>query len=176
MNRRVAVTGLGVVSALGLTRDAHFAALREGRGGIGPLDIEDIDRLGVKIGAQAKGFVSADRFDRQEVALLDRTTQLALTAAAEAFADAELDLAEEEKLSTGVVMGTALNGMETIDQNYRAVFQEGKNRVHPFIVPRLMTNAGASQISMKYRLMGPSWTVTTACSSSNHAIAQAQPH
>ena len=173
MNRRVAVTGLGVVSALGLTRDAHFAALREGRGGIGPLDIEDIDRLGVKIGAQAKGFVSADRFDRQEVALLDRTTQLALTAAAEAFADAELDLAEEEKLSTGVVMGTALNGMETIDQNYRAVFQEGKNRVHPFIVPRLMTNAGASQISMKYRLMGPSWTVTTACSSSNHAIAQA---
>ena len=70
-------------------------------------------------------------------------------------------------------MGTALNGMETIDQNYRAVFQEGKNRVHPFIVPRLMTNAGASQISMKYRLMGPSWTVTTAYSSSNHAIAQA---
>ncbi len=173
MNRRVAVTGLGVVSALGLTRGAHFEGLREGRSGIGELDITDVDRLSVRIGGQAKGFVSEERFERQEVALLDRTTQMALTAAAEAVADAGLELTEEESLAAGVVTGTALNGMETVDQNYRAVFQEGKNRVHPFIVPRLMTNAGASQISMKYGLRGPSWTVTTACSSANHAISQA---
>lgn len=173
MNRRVAVTGLGVVSALGLTRAAHFEGLREGRCGIGELDITDVDRLSVKLGGQARGFVSEERFDRQEVALLDRTTQMALTAAAEAFEDAGLELTDEESLAAGVVTGTALNGMETVDQNYRAVFQEGKNRVHPFIVPRLMTNAGASQISMKYGLRGPSWTVTTACSSANHALAQA---
>ena len=173
MTRRVAVTGLGVVSALGLTRDAHFEGLREGRSGIGDLEIEDVDRLSVRIGGQAKGFVGADRFDRQELTLFDRTTQLAMAAAEEAMADSGIALSEEEAMKTGVVMGTALNGMETIDQNYRAVFQEGKNRVHPFVVPRLMTNAGASQISMKYGLMGPSWTVTTACSSSNHALAQA---
>ncbi|MEL7462774.1 MAG: beta-ketoacyl-[acyl-carrier-protein] synthase family protein [Pseudomonadota bacterium] len=173
MNRRVAVTGLGIVSALGLTRDSHFEGLREGRSGIGSLDIEDVDRLSVRIGAQARGFVGEDRFDRQELALFDRTTQLAMVAAEEAMADSGVELTEAETTTTGVVMGTALNGMETIDQNYRAVFQEGKNRVHPFVVPRLMTNAGASQISMKYGLMGPSWTVTTACSSSNHALAQA---
>ena len=173
MTRRVAVTGLGVVSALGLTRDAHFEGLREGRSGIGDLEIEDVDRLSVRIGGQAKGFVGADRFDRQELTLFDPTTQLAMAAAEEAMADSGIALSEEEAMKTGVVMGTALNGMETIDQNYRAVFQEGKNRVHPFVVPRLMTNAGASQISMKYGLMGPSWTVTTACSSSNHALAQA---
>ena len=173
MSRRVAVTGLGVVSALGLNRETHFQGLREGRSGIGDLAIEDVDRLSVRIGGQAGGFIGEERFDRQQLALFDRTTQLAMTAAAEAMADSDPRLSESEAMTTGVVMGTALNGMETIDQNYRAVFQEGKNRGHPFVVPRLMTNAGASQISMKYGLMGPSWTVTTACSSSNHAIAQA---
>ncbi|MEX2519656.1 MAG: beta-ketoacyl synthase N-terminal-like domain-containing protein, partial [Paracoccaceae bacterium] len=171
--RRVVVTGIGVVSALGVNRADHFEGLREGRDGVGPLDIIDVERLSVRIGAQAKAFDGAKLFDRQALSLFDRTTQMALTAAAEAMAESAPALTEEEALAAGVVMGTALNGMETIDGNYRAVFQEGKNRVHPFIVPRLMTNAGASQISMSYGLKGPSWTVSTACSSSNHAIGQA---
>lgn len=171
--RRVVVTGIGVVSALGLNRAEHFEGLREGRDGVGPLDIIDVERLSVRIGAQAKAFDGALLFDRQALSLFDRTTQMALTAAAEAMAESDPALTEEEALAAGVVMGTALNGMETIDANYRAVFQEGKNRVHPFLVPRLMTNAGASQISMCYGLKGPSWTVSTACSSSNHAIGQA---
>ncbi|MFV0472811.1 MAG: beta-ketoacyl-[acyl-carrier-protein] synthase family protein, partial [Pikeienuella sp.] len=173
MPRRVAVTGLGVVSALGLDRESHFAGLREGRNGVSEIDITDVERLTVRIGAQARAFDGAARFERQELSLFDRTTQMALAAAAEAMADSGLGLSEAEALSAGVVIGTAMNGMETVDGNYRAVFQEGKNRVHPFIVPRLMTNAGASQISMTYGLKGPSWTVSTACSSSNHAIGQA---
>ena len=173
MTRRVAVTGLGVVSALGLTRADHFEGLREGRNGVSELDITDVERLAVRIGAQAKAFIGEDRFDRQALSLFDRTTQMAMIAAEEAVADSGLELSEAESLRAGVVMGTALNGMETIDGNYRSVFQEGKNRVHPFIVPRLMTNAGTSQISMRYGLRGPSWTVSTACSSSNHAIGQA---
>ncbi|WP_340109543.1 beta-ketoacyl-[acyl-carrier-protein] synthase family protein [Pikeienuella sp. HZG-20] len=173
MPRRVAVTGIGVVSALGLDRESHLAGLREGRDGVSTLEITDVERLSVRIGAQARDFDGAALFDRQQLSFFDRTTQMALTAAAEAVADAALELTEEESLKTGVVMGTALNGMETIDGNYRAVFQDGKNRVHPFIVPRLMTSAGASQISMSYGLRGPSWTVSTACSSSNHAIGQA---
>lgn len=173
MSRRVVVTGLGVVSALGLTRGAHFEGLKEGRNGVSALDITDVERLTVRIGAQARSFIAEERFDRQSLSLFDRTTQMAMVAAEEAMAEAGLELTEEESLASGVVMGTALNGMETIDGNYRSVFQEGKNRLHPFIVPRLMTNAGASQISMKYGLRGPSWTVSTACSSSNHAIGQA---
>ncbi|QIE54745.1 beta-ketoacyl-[acyl-carrier-protein] synthase family protein [Pikeienuella piscinae] len=173
MSRRVAVTGVGVVSALGLDRPAHLEALREGRNGVSALEITDVERLSVRIGAQAKAFDGAVRFDRQELSLFDRTTQMALTAAAEAVADSRLELSDEEALRAGVVMGTALNGMETVDANYRAVFQDGKNRIHPFVVPRLMTNAGTSQISMSYGLRGPSWTVSTACSSSNHAIGQA---
>lgn len=173
MVRRVVVTGIGIVSALGLDRKSHFEALREGRSGVSELEITDVDRLSVTIGAQARDFVSEDRFNRQELNLLDRTTQMAITAAAEAVADAGLELTESESLRTGVVMGTALNGMETTDASYRAVFQDGKNRTHPLVVPRLMSNAGASQISMRHSLKGPSWTVSTACSSSTHAIGQA---
>ncbi|MGB0412792.1 MAG: beta-ketoacyl-[acyl-carrier-protein] synthase family protein [Pikeienuella sp.] len=173
MTRRVVVTGLGVVSSLGLTRDEHFAGLREGRSGIGTLDIQDVDRLSVKIGGFNHEFKAEGRFDRSDVNLFDRTTQMAVTAAAEALADSGLQLTEEQSFNTGVVIGTALCGMETIDSAYRTVFQDGKNRVHPFVVPRLMSNAGASQISMRHGLRGPSWTVSTACSSANHAIGQA---
>lgn len=173
MTRRVAVTGLGVVSSLGLTRADHFAGLKEGRSGIGPLTITDADRLSVKIGAYADNFTPEGRFDRTDVSLFDRTTQMAVTAADEAMGEAGVNLREEEAVRAGVVIGTALCGMETIDSAYRAVFQDGKNRVHPFVVPRLMSNAGASQISMRHGLMGPSWTVSTACSSANHAIGQA---
>jgi nodulation protein E len=171
--RRVVVTGFGVVSALGVGRAAHDAGLREGRCGIGALSIEDVDRLSVRIGAVVPDFVSEERFSKSELGLFDRTTQLALTAAREAVADAGLTVETDLAPRAGVAIGTALTGMETIDASYRAVFQEGKNRVHPFVVPRLMNNAGASQISMAYGLKGPAWTVTTACSSSNHAIGQA---
>ena len=171
--RRVAVTGLGVVSALGPDRESHFEALREGRCGIGEIEIADVDRLSVRVGAQARFFRAEDHFTKSEIALFDRTTQFALIAAQEAFADSGLEIDEALATRAGVVLGTALNGMETIDSNYRAVFEEKKNRVHPFIVPRLMVSAGASQISMRHGLKGPSWTVSTACASSNHAIGQA---
>lgn len=171
--RRVVVTGLGVVSALGTGREAHFAGLREGRCGIGPLTIPDAERLSIGIGAMARDFRGEDHFTKSEIALLDRTTQMALVAAREAMAQAALVVDDALAPRAGAVIGTALNGMETIDANYRTVFLEMKNRVHPFIVPRLMTNAGASQISMAWNLKGPAYTVTTACSSANHAIGQA---
>ena len=171
--RRVAVTGLGVVSALGVGREQHFEGLRAGRCGIGPLEIDNVERLSIRIGAAARDFDGADRFDRGALAFLDRTTQMALTAAAEATAQAGLAVDDALSPRAGVVMGTAMPGMETLDSNYRTVYETGKNRVHPFIVPRLMTNAGASQISMAHNLRGPAYTVSTACSSSNHAMGQA---
>jgi nodulation protein E len=170
--RRVAVTGLGVVSALGFGREAHFAGLREGRCGIGPLTIPDVERLSIAIGA-AIPFTSEEHFSKSELALYDRTTQFALLAAREAMADSGLEIDEALSLRAGVAVGTALTGMETVEASYRAVFAEGKNRVHPLVVPRLMSNAGASHVSMAHGLKGPAFTVSTACSSSNHAIGQA---
>jgi len=171
--RRVAVTGVGVVSALGVGREAHFNGLREGRCGIGDLAFRDVERLAVTIGAQAKDFVAEDYFDRSQITLLDRFSQMALIAGREAIADSGVEIDEALGLRSAVVIGSGLGGLGTLDESYRAVYEEGKNRVHPFVVPRLMPNAAASQLSMAHGIKGPTWSVSTACSSSNHAIGQA---
>ncbi|MEM9045375.1 MAG: beta-ketoacyl-[acyl-carrier-protein] synthase family protein [Pseudomonadota bacterium] len=170
---RVAVTGLGVISALGVGREAHFKGLAEGRNGIRQLEIRDVDRLMVQIGAQVLDFDESAHFGRQELALFDRVTQFALVAAAEAFAQSGLEITEELGLSTATIIATAMGGLHTQDDNYRTVYQDQKNRVHPFIVPKLMANAPVSQVSMKHGLKGPAYSVATACASSNHAIGQA---
>ena len=170
---RVAVTGLGVVSALGVGRDAHFSGLAEGRSGIGPIELIDPERLMIKIAAEAKAFRGEERFDRQELLLFDRITQMALVAMDEAKAQSGIEFDEALGLRTATIIATAMGGLHTCDENYRVVYQEQKNRVHPFIIPRLMANAPVSQISMKHGLMGPAWSVSTACASSNHAIGQA---
>ncbi|MEM9148034.1 MAG: beta-ketoacyl-[acyl-carrier-protein] synthase family protein [Pseudomonadota bacterium] len=175
--RRVVVTGLGVVSALGIGRDAHFEGLREGHCGIAPISRIETDRLMIKIAAEAKAFEGSDYFDRGQLSLFDRVTQMALVAADEAMAQSGLadgDRVDEALgLRTATVIATAMGGLHTQDDNYYAVYHEMKNRVHPFIVPRLMANAPVSQVSMKYGFMGPAWSVATACASSNHAIGQA---
>ncbi len=171
--RRVAITGAGTINALGLNVEQTLAAMREGRCGIGPLEIRDVDRLAVKIGGQVRGYDEHAHFNRQQIALYDRFTQFALLAAAEAIGQAGLDFSGELGLRAGVVLGTSGGGLSTQDENYRAVYEEGKNRVHPFIVPRLMNNAATSHLSMQYGLRGPGFTVATACASSNHAMGQA---
>jgi nodulation protein E len=171
--RRVVVTGLGVVSALGTGREAHFEGLREGRCGIQPISLIDPERLLVKIAAEAKQFKAEEHFDRQQIALFDRVTQMALICAREAVEQSGIEFDEALGLRTATIIGTAMGGLHTLDDNYRAVYQENRNRVHPLIIPRLMANAPVSQISMEYGLMGPAWSVATACSSSNHAMAQA---
>ncbi|MCL5778850.1 beta-ketoacyl-[acyl-carrier-protein] synthase family protein [Limibaculum sp. FT325] len=170
---RVVVTGLGVVSALGVGRDAHFAGLAEGRCGIGPIGLIDPARLMIKIAAEARDFRGEDRFDRQDLLLLDRITQMAVVAMDEAKAQSGIEFDEELGLRTATIIATAMGGLHTCDENYRTVYQEQKNRVHPFIIPRLMANAPVSQISMRHGLKGPAWSVSTACASSNHAIGQA---
>ncbi len=171
--RRVVVTGLGVVSALGTGRAAHFEGLREGRSAIGPIERIPSDRLMIKIAAEARGFEGEDYFDRSQIALYDRVTQMALVAAEEAMSQSGLEITEALGLRTATIIATAMGGLHTQDENYYAVYHEMKNRVHPFIIPRLMANAPVSQVSMRYGLKGPAWSVATACASSNHAMAQA---
>ena len=170
---RVVITGAGTINALGGSVSETLQAMREGQLGIGPLQMRDLDRLSVKIGGQIKDFDPEAHFDRQKLALYDRVTQLVLLASREAMAQSGLETTEELSETTGVVLGTAAGGMNTWDDNFRSVYEEGKNRVHPFVVPKLMTNAAASHLSMAHNIKGPSLTVSTACASSNHAIGLA---
>ena len=171
--RRVVITGQGTINPLGNSARETLDSFRAGRCGIGKLEIRDSDRLMIRIGGQVKNFSATEHFSRQELALYDRFTQFALLAADEALSQSGLDTESGAPEDAGVVLGTAGGGLNTWDESYRSVYQEGKNRVHPFVVPKLMNNAAASHVSMKFNLQGPSFSVSTACSSSNHAIGLA---
>ena len=171
--KRVVINGAWTINALGQNVPQTLEAMREGRCGIGPLDFRDVDRLAIKIGGQVRDFKADSEFNRQQMSLYDRFTQFTLLAAKEAIGQSGLTFTGDLAATSGVVLGTAGGGVSTWDDNYRAVYEEGKNRVHPFVVPKLMNNAAASHVSMEFNLNGPSFTVSTACASSNHAMAQA---
>ena len=171
--RRVVITGAGTLNPLGDNVASTLDSMRSGRCAIGPLTCRDVERLQVRIGAEIRDFRPEEHFERGRLALLDRATQIALVSARQAMAQSGLDVDEALALRAGVVMGTAGGGNTTVDDNYRAVYEEGKNRVHPFVVPRLMHNAATSHIAMEFGLKGPGYTVSTACASANHAMGQA---
>jgi nodulation protein E len=169
---RVAITGAGTINALGHSVKATLKAMKKGKCGIGALEFDGVERLMIKIGGQVHDWKEEDHFNRQQIALYDRFTQFTLLAAREAVNQSGINFQDIGDAS-GVVLGTAGGGVQTWDENYKAVYAEGKNRVHPFVIPKLMNNAAASHVSMEYGLRGPTFTVATACASSNHAMGMA---
>lgn len=170
--RRVVITGAGTINALGHDLPSTKAALAAGTSAIAPLDVPLAERLMMPLGAKVQGFDPAAHFEPKQLALLDRFAQFAVVAAREAMAQAALDLDAGHRARAGTIIGTSGGGLITQDESYRAVYEAGKNRVHPFTVPRLMGNAAAAHVSMDLGLMGPSFAVSSACASSNHALAQ----
>ena len=169
--RRVVITGCGTVNALGPDVPGTFAAFREGRCGIGPVGFRDADRLTIRVGAEIRGWQPELRFTTQELALYDPVTQYAMVAGAEALAMA--GLVGPLGPRAGVMLGTAAGGIQTWETSYRAVFAEGRNRVPPLVVPRLMHNAAASHLSLRHGAQGPVLSVSSACASANHALGLA---
>lgn len=169
--RRVVITGIGTVNALAQDVPGTFRAFREGRAGIGPLGFRDADRLSIRIGAEVRDWQPEKRFSAKELPLYDRVTQYALVAGQEAMAMA--GLAADLGPRGGVILGTAAGGIQTWEESYRAVFADGKNRVSPLVVPRLMHNAPASHLSIRFGLQGPVLAVSSACASANHAMGLA---
>ncbi len=171
--RRVVITGQGSISALGRTVPETLDAMRNGVCALGPLDFEDVDRLKVSIGGQVTGFDATAHFSRKEIALFDRFTQFTMLAADEAITQSGLTFDRDLADRSGVILGNSGGGMTTLNDAYRDVYQAGKNRVHPFTVPKLMSNAPASHVSIRWNIRGPAFTVAAACASSNHAMGQA---
>ncbi len=170
--KRVVISGAGTINALAHDVAGTYQALAAGTCGIGPLQIPNLDRLSVKIGAQVQGFDPTAHFDRNQLGLLDRYAQFALVAARQAIAQSGLPLVSVRG-QTGVIIGTAGGGLGTSEDSYRAVFEQGKNRVHPLTVPRLMSSSASSHVSLEFGLHGPSFSLSSACASSNHAIGLA---
>jgi nodulation protein E len=162
-----------VISALGRNREEFWDALVAGRSGIGPLTLIDNSLLRFKNAAEVRGHRPEEHFDSRTLSLLDRFAQFGLLAAREAVTDAGVEWTPELRARTGVVTGSGIGGQSTQDDNFRNLYQERKARFSPFIIPRVMPNAVASHISMQYETTGPAFTISTACSSSTHAIGQA---
>ena len=173
--RRVAITGMGAISPLGVGAEALWQGLREGRSAIAPLRHPDAGRLRVKVAAQVpESFDPAANIDERTLPMLDRTSEFALHAAHEAIVQSGLDFGLDGLgLRTAVIMGTGVGGETTQDEQSRRLYAENSSRVHPLSIVRLMTNASASQISIAWGLRGPTFAVASACASANHAIIQA---
>ena len=171
--RRVAITGMGAVSALGIGVPAFRDALVAGRGGIRLITKFDTSNYIAKVAAEVPEFESERYFDTTELELLDLFTQYALVAAKEAVDQAGLSLGEDEGDRAGVSFGSGMGGVMTQDDRYKKFYQDGGTRVHPFSIPRMMNNAAAAQLSMRFGLRGPALAMATACAASSHAVGEA---
>ena len=171
--RRVVVTGLGCVSALGHDADTHWRAARDGRCGIGPMRSVDTEPLRTKIAAEVWDFDPAQHFDERRAESLDRFSHLAVVAARQAVQEAGLEFTGRLAERTGVVFGTGIGGGWTIDRASRRIYADGNRRVHPDTIPRLMPSAATSHVTMDFGITGPSFAVTSACSSASHAVGAA---
>src|SRR5580704_2786589 len=170
---RVAITGIGTVSALGSNVRESWEALRNGRSAIGPIDDPNLKTLRFHNAAIARGYDPSAHFTPTALDHLDRFAQFAVVAAREAVADAKIEWTDELRQRTGVVTGSGIGGQSSQDIGFVHVYQQGRDRVHPLTIPRTMANAGDSHISMEFGVTGPAFTLSTACSSSNHAIGLA---
>ena len=168
--RRVAITAIGAITALGYDSAALWAAVQNGICGIRPITSIPPGRLLVELAAEISGFDPASHFEQRRLATLDRTSQLALVAAREAMAGSAFEGIAAER--AGVVLGAAI-GQETFDTAYQALYGENAKRLHPMTVPRIMPNAPASHVSMEFGIRGPSFATASACASATHAIGLA---
>jgi len=173
MQRRVVVTGIGVISAVGHNWCEFWRALREGRSGIGPLEAVDRALLRFQNGAEVRNYIPANHFDEKEIGLLDRFAQFGVVAAREAVSNARIDWTPELREETAIVTGSCVGGQTTEDEGFVNLYRNNIPRVNPLTIPRTMENAAASRISLELGVVGPTYTVSTACSSSNHALGQA---
>jgi nodulation protein E len=171
---------MGVISALGLDQQQFWQALVNGQTGIGPIphDVGPNPEMGMnqvrfKNGAAVLGYNAETYFPRKTLSFMDRFAQFSVIAAREAVTMAGIEWTDELRESTAIITGSCMGGRFTEEIGYWELFHHGRHRVHPLTIPLGMSNAGASHISMEYGLHGPAYTISTACSSSAHAIGNA---
>jgi len=168
---RVAITGMGMISALGRNVPENWVALSEGRAGIGPITAVDTTNLKFKNGAEVGGFNPEEYSLKTDY--LDRFAQFAAVAAREAVQTSGLNFTPELGDRSAVITGSCVGGQNTSDAGFVELYRKNNPRVNPMTIPRTMANGGASFIATEHHIRGPVYTISTACSSSNHAIGQA---
>lgn len=173
MKKRVAITGIGVISPVGIGKDSFWEALKAGRSGIGPVTRFATDGFPTRIAGEVKGFDPAAYMDKRDIKRMDRFAQYAVAASKMAVADAGLELEKEERERIGVVLGTGIGGTETFEEQHQILLERGPGRISPFFIPMMIANMGAAQIAIQLGLGGPNYTVVNACAASANALGAA---
>jgi 3-oxoacyl-[acyl-carrier-protein] synthase II len=171
--RRVVITGLGCITALGETVDSFFRSLCEGKSGITAIESFDTSAYPVHFGGEIKQFDPTKYIDFREAKRMDRFSQFAVAAAKQAVTESGLDFTKEDPYRMGAIVGTGIGGIKEIEEQHLILLKKAPMRISPFTVPRLMANAAAGNIAIQYGLRGPNFCVSSACASANHAIGEA---
>ncbi|MES1240328.1 MAG: beta-ketoacyl-ACP synthase II [Acidobacteriota bacterium] len=171
--RRVVVTGVGLVSPLGVGTAANWQALLEGKGGIGPITRFDASDFPTRIAGEVKGFDPLDYVDKKDVKKSDAFIHYALGATHFAMEDSGLVIDESNADRVGVVIGSGIGGLPLIEQMHHTLIERGPNRVSPFFIPGLIVNMAAGQVSIRYNARGPNTSPATACTTGLHAVGDA---
>ncbi len=173
MLKRVVITGLGIVSPVGTGLEKFWSSLTTGISGIGPVTRFDPAQFGTKIAGEVRDFEPTRYIGKKEARRMDRFTQFAVAATEMALQDAALDLEVENRDRIGVILGSGVGGIETLEEQTRVLAEKGPGRVSPFFVPMMIANMGAGQIAISHCLRGPNITSVSACASSSNAIGDA---
>ena len=173
MKRRVVVTGMGVVTSLSCDVTDLWNQILAGQSGIHDLKLVDTTHFRVKIGGDVYDWDPGDYIDRKEAKRLDRFSQFALYAGSKAVENSGLDFTQEAPFRSGVILGSGIGGLQEIETQIERLLSKGPERVSAFTIPKLMLNAAGGNISIRYGLQGPNYTVATACASATNAIGDA---
>jgi 3-oxoacyl-[acyl-carrier-protein] synthase II len=173
MKRRVVITGMGVVTSLSQKVDDLWRRLLAGESGIHLLKIFDTTAYKVKFGGDIHDWDTGDYVDKRELKRLDRFTQFALVAGADAIADSGLDFSKEDSFRAGVILGSGIGGLTEIEEQVERLLTKGPDRVSAFTIPKLMLNAAGGNLSIRFGMRGPNYTVATACASATNAMGDA---
>ena len=171
--RRVVVTGLGAVTPIGNTVDEFWAGIKEGKIGIGPITKFDASEFKVQIAAEVKDFVAKERMDFKAAKRMEPFSQYAVAAAKEAFEDSGIDMEKEDPYRVGVIVGSGIGSLQCVETNYEKIMTKGPNKVNPLMVPLMISNMAAGNISIQLGLKGKCTNVVTACASGTHCIGDA---
>lgn len=172
--RRVVVTGLGVLTSIGIGVDDFWNGLQQGRNGVGLITRFDTTNFDTKFAAEVKNFNPDNYFDRKAAKRMDLFAQYALATAEMAIKDSEINLDKIDREKFGVIYGSGIGGMTTLEQQHWVYFEsKSPRKLSPFFVPMMISNIAAGQISIRYGLKGPNYATTSACATSSHAIADA---
>jgi 3-oxoacyl-[acyl-carrier-protein] synthase II len=172
MRRRVAITGIGLVTPLGLDRETSWRGLLEGKSGIRSFQSFDASRLRTQFGGEVRGFDVTKYLSKPEERRTDRYSQLAIAAADEAMADAGYKIPESQANQVGVLLGVALGGLRSLEENHITLLEKGAKRLPPAMVPMMLANTAPGLIAIRHGAGGPNYTLTSACASGAHAIGE----